>query len=182
MKRMLVLLTVLGAASAVFAAMAFAGGGTTVASAATCNADNNYTLLGTSNNVDIPAGVFCYLSGEFQGNVTVEGFAAPLAATFDKNVTVTAGWIVALGYGATEFKGNLNISGSNYGMSGDNALFAYYAPITIDGNLNYVGNSVPLLVAGPNAVHVLGNFTYSGTTVPWDASQPLTVLGQSSVS
>jgi hypothetical protein len=181
MKRFFALLTALAAVSAVVAATAFAGGnGTTIA---TCNASTGYFLNGASvpGNLDIPAGTFCYLTGEFKGVVSVEGYAAPWAATFDKNVNVNSGWVVALGPGA-EFMGNLNISGSNYGMSADNALFADYAPITIHGNLNYTGNSVPLLVTASHPVVVNGNFNYSGNTVPWNASQPLTVQGQSNIS
>lgn len=177
MKRVFVVLAVLAAASSVFASSAFAGGGNTVAS---CNASTGYFLNGSSvsGNLDIPAGTFCYLTGEFKGVVTVEGFAAPWGATFDKNVIVNGGWLAATGPGA-HFTGNLNISGSNYGMSGVNALFADYAPITIDGNLNYTGNSVPLQVTGP--VTVKGTFNYSGNTVPWDATQTL-AAGHSSIS
>ena len=47
--------------------------------------------------------------------------------------------------------------------------------MTIDGNLNYIGNFVPLFVEGPFNVHVKGNFTYSGNTVPWAGSQYLVV-------
>jgi hypothetical protein len=129
-------------------------------------------------NLDIPAGTFCYLTGEFKGNVTVEGAAAPWGATFDKNVIVTGGWLLAVGPGA-HFMGNVIISGSNYGMSGVNALFADYAPITIDGNLNYTGNSVPLLSTG--SVTVKGVSNYSGNTVPYDATQSL-VAGKSNIS
>jgi hypothetical protein len=39
----------------------------------------------------------------------------------------------------------------------------------------YVGGS------SPNQVTVKGTFTYSGNTVPWDASQPV-VAGHSSIS
>jgi hypothetical protein len=170
----------IAAVSGVVVSSAFAGGGMTVA---TCSSSTGYFLNGASvpGNLDIPAGTFCYLTGEFKGNVTVEGCAAPWGATFDKNVIVTGGWLVALGPGA-EFMGNLIISGSNYGMSGVNALFADYAPITVHGNLIYTGNSVPLLVTASHPVVVNGNFNYSGNTVPWNAGQPLTVHGQSNVS
>ena len=108
MKRLIVLLAALAAVSAVIAGSALAGGGNTVA---TCNAGNNYTLTGSSSNLDIPAGTFCYLVGEYQGNVSVEGYAAPAGATFDKNVNVTGGTITTVDHGA-HILGNLNISGS----------------------------------------------------------------------
>ncbi len=54
--------------------------------------------------------------------------------------------------------------------------------MTIDGNLNYIGNFVSLFVEGPFNVHVKGNVTYSGNTVPWAGSQYLVVDHQSSIS
>jgi hypothetical protein len=168
MKRLFVLLAALAAVSSVVVGSAFAGGGNTVAS---CNAGNNYTVQGASNNVDVPAGTFCYLLGEFQGNVSVEGYAVPLGTKFDRNVNVTGGTIAIGGSGA-DIKGNLNISGS-HGFAGVpyNTLRADYASITIEGNLNYTGNFVPLYVGttGSFNVHVIGNFTYSGNTVPSQA-------------
>jgi hypothetical protein len=180
MKRLISLAVVVVAALSI-TAVAFASGGTTIA---TCNASNGYNLVGSANNVDIPAGTFCYLSGEFKGNVTVEGYAAPIGATFDKNVTVTGGTIYALNSGA-HILGNLTISGSHGNTAtASNGLRADYATITIEGNLNYIGNFVPLTVGAtfPFTVDVVGNFTYSGNTVPWDATQPLTVHGQSTIS
>ena len=138
MKRLFVLLAALAALSTVIAASALAGGGNAVPS---CNAANNYTVNGSSSNLDIPAGTFCYLVGEFQGNVTVEGYAAPAGATFDKNVIVNGGTISTVNHGA-DIKGNLNISGSHgdpvAGLA--NILKAEYNDVTIEGNLNYTGN------------------------------------------
>ena len=177
MKRMFVLLAILGAAFAVAAPMALAGGGNTVA---TCKANVLGTPGGiTSGNVDIPAGTFCYLVGEFQGNVTVEGYAAPAGATFDKNVIVNGGTITTVNHGA-HILGNLNITGS-HGDVGANELKAEYNDVTIDGNLNYTGNFVPLFVEGPFHVNVKGTFNYSANTVPW-AGSPWLTAGHSSIS
>ena len=184
MRRYALSVFVLGLAVAlsVGVAIASAGGGTI-----TCA--NAALTVRTTSNVDIPAGKYCNLFGEFQGTVTVEGYAEVNSATFDKNVNVIGGSI-AVPNGIADFKGNLNISGSN-GVPGvaTNNLVAYFGPVTIEGNLNYIGNFVPLYVAtqAPLSVHVLGNFTYSGNAVPWDATQgaptgPLVVDGQSSIS
>ena len=140
---------------------------------------NNYTLTGSSSNLDIPAGTFCYLVGEYQGNVTVEGYAAPAGATFDKNVTVTGGTFTTVNHTA-HILGNLTITGST-GAVGANELKAEYNDVTIDGNLNYIGNFVPLFVEGPNNVIVKGTFTYSGNTVPF-AGSPLLQAGHTSIS
>jgi hypothetical protein len=179
MKRLFVLLAALAATSAILAGSAFAGGnGTTIAK---CDSTTGYFLDGSTvpGNLDIPAGTFCLLTGEFKGVVNVEGYAAPWGATFDKPVNVDGGWLIAQS-GTTEFKSNLNITGSNYGMEGVNGLFAD-SPITIDGNLNYTGNSIPLMVRGPQTVTVKGTFNYSGNTVPWGGSSALH-FGNSSIS
>jgi hypothetical protein len=179
MKRLFVLLAALAATSAIVAGGALAGGnGTTTAN---CNSGNGYTLYGSSANLDIPAGMFCYLYGEYQGVVSVEGYAAPAAATFDKNVNVNGGTIVAVN-GTTEFKGNLNITGSHGvpGVIGANGFVTDWGTVAIDGNLNYFGNFVPLIVG--HTANVKGTFNYSGNTYPWDASQPLNVTGSSTIS
>ncbi len=179
MKRLFVLLAALAALSTVIAASALAGGGNAVP---TCNAANNYTVNGSSSNLDIPAGTFCYLVGEFQGNVTVEGYASPAGATFDKNVIVSGGTISTVNHGA-DIKGNLNISGSHgdpvAGLA--NILKAEYNDVTIEGNLNYTGNFVPLIIQGPYNVNVKGTFNYSGNTTPW-AGSPTFFAGKSSIS
>ncbi len=176
MKRLFVLLAALAALSTVIAASALAGGGNAVAA---CNAGNNYTMTGSSSNLDIPAGTFCYLVGEYQGNVTVEGYAAPAGATFDKNVIVNGGTITTVNHGA-HILGNLNITGST-GAVGANELKAEYNDVTIDGNLNYTGNFVPLFVEGTFKVIVKGTFNYSGNTTPWAGSTQLQA-GKSNIS
>src|SRR6516225_5925906 len=94
MKRLFVLLAALAATSAIVAGGALAGGnGTTTAN---CNSGNGYTLYGSSANLDIPAGMFCYLYGEYQGVVSVEGYAARAGALSDKIVKLNGGTVVSV--------------------------------------------------------------------------------------
>jgi hypothetical protein len=168
MKRLFVLLAALAALSALAAGSAFAAGGTT-----TCT-DGQFIQTTISNNLDVPAGVFCRISGEVKGNVTVEGKLTAFGALFDKNVTVSGGQFTSGNYGST-ILGNLTITGSQGcpGCGDLNGFWLDYANSHVYGNVTLTGNVVPFYIQGtanstPHYLIVDGNFTSSGTVLTGD--------------
>jgi hypothetical protein len=188
MKRMLALLAILGAAFAVAAPMALAGG----TSSTTCTSDMsgqsvNSTVPGTINsNLDVPAGATCQIRwGTVNGNVTVEGTLQAAASTFNGNVTVTGGHFSGFNQ-PNHITGNLTITGS----TGDDGLFTNapgfgWAPsgygLIVDKNFTYTGNSARLYVGG-TGMYVGKNYTYNTNTGGTAIDAPLYVNGVTSVS
>ena len=181
MKRLLILLAMLGAAFAVLSATALGGGPVRSTSCTTDMGGQPFTT-----NLDVPAGATCRLSGgSVSGNVSVEGTLFTFGYSFSQNVTVTGGSFCNVNY-PLHITGNLAITGSSGPSNGpceQNGNFAVYGDgSSIGGNFSYTGNSGRLYIAGDAGGTVLsGNFTFNTNTGGYDIGG-LHVLGHSNIS
>jgi hypothetical protein len=190
MKRMFVLLAVLGAAVAVVAPMAFAGTPNNVPYSCTGDVPG----ITIAKGLNVPDGATCRLFGtEVMGNITV-GTGATLHTfgfTADGNVNVNKGFFVDNNWGFT-IKGNLSIAGSQGDpTSSNNGFWSNYSPSLIMGNFSYTNNLGWFYAEGGSnqdlnpstwseGATVNGGFTYSGNGRPYTGG--LHVLGNSNIS
>lgn len=140
-------------------------GASPVTTTLTCN--NQVLTTKVTQNLSVPAGSWCQVSTEVTGNVSSAGYLFAYGATFDKNVSVTGGF-VAEGP-ASSIGGNMSITGSSgpWTTANGRALwwnwFATDSVTHITGNFSYVGNFVPLVIS-PAGLDVGGNFSYANNT------------------
>jgi hypothetical protein len=177
MKRMLLLLAVLGVASAAYASMAFAA-----PTPYSCNGDVGQVTI--TKALDVPAGATCRLFGtEVQGPITVGNGATlhTFGFTADSNVNVQGGFFVNNNWGFL-IKGSLTINGSNGDCcSSNNGFWSDYSPSQINGQFTYTNNAGWFYAAstGGYPITVNGQFTYTGNARPYQGG--LTVLGHSTI-
>jgi len=186
MKRLIALLAVLAATSAIVAGSALAGGGSV-----TCT-DNNMAGKTINSNVTVPAGANCDLSwSTVNGNVSVAGKLTTFGIThFTKNVSVVGGSFAAANWGVT-IDGNLSFlnpavysyNGFWGNQGGTSNLVKGNLTYSITSDTVYPDYQSPLLYFGGGTT-VNGNFTYSdlGTGFPGHLDKGgLTVLGGNNV-
>jgi hypothetical protein len=116
-----------------------------------------------TNNLDVPAGTMCALSGnEVMGTVTVEGSLTVWGGHFDKNVSVTGGAFAGIN-NPVQIDGQLSfLNPAAYSYNGFwvNGLVKGNVTYKIDNTMAYPDYQSPLLYFG-GGTQVVGNFSYS---------------------
>jgi hypothetical protein len=178
-KRLFVLLGVVGATAAIVASSALAG------PTPTTECKTGIELSGQiTGNLVVPAGADCSLSfATITGNVSVQGDLYTTGSTIVGNVNVNSGGALYEFNYPTIMQGNLSITGSaGDGYYGANGFNTAYGQSEVWGNFSYTGNSAPLYIGGSGLL-VKRNFSHTlNTSAHQIQPDALDVLGNSNIS